>query len=354
MQKLIDKSVILGLCLLAFSFAEIGWVSIATMLTAVAVSALCSYYENNVPIFLCAGYTVLCLFIPVYAVFLPLIVYDSARFSKLPLRFCWIVAIPAGFFIGELHIPITIILSAGVAFLLHYRTSSRDKARDELFSITDSASEREEDLEQKNRDLLEKQDYEIRLATLAERNRIAREIHDNVGHLLTRSLLQVDALRITNSDDEVLKDELRLVRGTLSDAMDSIRSSVHELHSEAIDLRSRLAAATDGFEFCPVSLRYDADELPADVKYCFAAVVREALSNIAKHSSATEASVTVTEHPAFYQLLVTDNGSTKSISENAGIGLQNMSDRVAALGGVFRVDMSKGFRIFISVPKVKL
>ena len=45
-------------------------------------------------------------------------------------------------------------------------------------------------LTQKNKDLLEKQDYEIHVATLKERNRIAREIHDNVGHMLSRSLLQ--------------------------------------------------------------------------------------------------------------------------------------------------------------------
>ncbi len=49
-------------------------------------------------------------------------------------------------------------------------------------------------MEQRNRELLEKQDNEIYLATLRERNRIAREIHDNVGHMLSRSILQVGAL----------------------------------------------------------------------------------------------------------------------------------------------------------------
>lgn len=47
------------------------------------------------------------------------------------------------------------------------------------------------------------QDYEIYLATLKERNRIAREIHDNVGHMLTRSILQLGALSVINKDETV-------------------------------------------------------------------------------------------------------------------------------------------------------
>jgi len=57
-------------------------------------------------------------------------------------------------------------------------------------------------LRQKNRELIEKQDYEIRLATLNERGRIAREIHDHVGHLLSRSILQIGALMVTKGREQ--------------------------------------------------------------------------------------------------------------------------------------------------------
>jgi len=206
---------------------------------------------------------------------------------------------------------------------------------------------------------MEKQDYEIKLATLAERNRIAREIHDNVGHLLTRSLLQISALRVTHAENEQMTDELDMIKNTLSDAMDSIRSSVHNLHDESIDLRSRLEAMLNGFVFCPVKLRYDAGDLPVNVKLCFAAIVREALSNIAKHSNATGAGITLTEHPSFFQMVIYDNGTSKIVNSSAtgssgntgGIGLQNMADRVDALGGIFKTEQDKGFKVFISVPK---
>ena len=350
MQKLVDKLVLFGLCLLTMSFTEIQWFFVAATLVAVAVSSLCGYFENRLTAVLCACYTVTCLFIPSFAIFLPLIVYDCAGLNKWPLRLFWLAALPACFSIGALQIPIAIILSSGAAFILQYRTASQLKTRDEFFEIMDSAKESAGLLERKNRELMEKQDYEVKLATLAERNRIAREIHDNVGHMLTRSLLQIEALRVTNTDD-ALTGELEQVKDTLSGAMDNIRSSVHDLHDESLDLRSQLENLTEGFIFCPVKLRYDAGELPAVIKYCFAAIVREALNNIARHSDASEAAVTVVEHPAFCQLLISDNGTEKANAAEKGIGLQNMADRVDTLGGVFRTEQDKGFRIFISVPK---
>ena len=58
------------------------------------------------------------------------------------------------------------------------------------------------------------QDYEIYLATLKERNRIAREIHDNVGHMLTRSILQLGALSVINKD-ETVGEAINDLSGTL-------------------------------------------------------------------------------------------------------------------------------------------
>ena len=367
MQKLIDKLVLFGLCLLALSFSEIGWFSVVTMLGALVVTSLCSYFDNTLPIYLCAGYAVLCLLIPDFIVFLPLIVYDCSGLPKWPLRFCWVIALPACFFIRIPQLPIAVVLASGAAFLLQHRTAAQIKATDDVFTQMDNAKEQTEHLERINRDLMEKQDYEVRLATLAERNRIAREIHDNVGHLLTRSILQIGALQVRQDSTRDpgatplvdpayetaggLAYELNMLKSSLSDAMDSIRSSVHDLHDESVDLKSRLEAMVDGFEFCPVKLRFDSGELPAAVKYCFIAIVREALSNIARHSGATEAAVYVTEHPAFCQLLISDNGTLNTDTGSDGIGLQNMADRVETLGGIFRIEKRKGFRIFITIPK---
>lgn len=144
------------------------------------------------------------------------------------------------------------------------------------------------------------------------------------------------------------------MKDTLSNAMDSIRRSVHNLHDESIDLRVEIESLIRAFTFCPVRFEYDAgSSLDTELKYCFIAVVKEALNNISKHSNATSASVAVREHPAFIQLVIQDNGTAKSGTSEGGIGLRSISDRVAALRGNINITSDKGFRIFISVPKPK-
>ena len=71
----------------------------------------------------------------------------------------------------------------------------------ELKRLRDNSHELAMLLTEKHRELLQKQDYEVRLAMLSERGRIAREIHDHVGHLLSRSILQVGALLATQKDE---------------------------------------------------------------------------------------------------------------------------------------------------------
>ena len=73
---------------------------------------------------------------------------------------------------------------------------------------------------------------------MQERNRIAREIHDNVGHMLTRAILLLGAVKTINQDQKIT-DSLTLLEDTLTQTMDNIRSSVHNLHDNSIDLQKK-------------------------------------------------------------------------------------------------------------------
>ena len=130
-----------------------------------------------------------------------------------------------------------------LAFFMERNTTKSQILEEKLRRTQDDSKERSLLLSQKNKALQEKQDYEIYLATLRERNRIAREIHDNVGHMLSRSILQMGAL-ITIHKEEPLHGQLAGVGETLNQAMNSIRESVHDLHDESIDLRQSIAEAT--------------------------------------------------------------------------------------------------------------
>ncbi len=212
-------------------------------------------------------------------------------------------------------------------------------------------------LTEKNKALLEKQDYEIYTATLRERNRIAREIHDSVGHVLSRSILLLGAARAVNHQAELcpVLDNLDL---SLNAAMNSIRSSVHDLHDDSVNLEETVQSLADGFTFCPVLLRYDMGrKVPREVKYCLISILKEALSNVMRHSNASQVRITMQEHPALYQLCVEDNGTRiapdfrKKESGRNGIGLTNMQDRVRSLNGTLQITADSGFRIFITISK---
>lgn len=100
------------------------------------------------------------------------------------------------------------------------------------------------------------------------------------------------------------------------------------------------------------------EHAPANVANCFAAVLREALSNTMRHACAHTVTVRCMEHPSFYQLIVTDDGvgGVQAIGRGAaeGMGLASMRERIEALGGTFTAGPRAGvggWRVFATVPK---
>lgn len=237
-----------------------------------------------------------------------------------------------------------------LAFFAQYICKKAERLTEENKRIRDDSSELNRMLIDKNKNLTEKQNYEIHLATLKERNRIAREIHDNVGHILSRSILQTGALHSLNKDER-LSEHLTGLKETLSLAMDSIRNSVHGLRDESVDLYASIRMMTEQLHY-DTTVDYDVTEdLPNDIKYCFLAVLKESLTNISRHSDASRIKISVQEHPALYQLLIHDNGTKKTPQGRGGMGLSNMEERVSAFNGNFSVAYQNGFRIFITIPK---
>lgn len=350
MRQIVDKLILFCGCFLLLPFPDILLVHVVSLLTAVTISALNGCFGRKFAF--CSGAVcfLLCLQWPQALYFLPLIGYDLVIRRPFWSSLLCLFPLLTGYFRLPFSQFLLIFVLTGLAALLKFRTDSARSYQSRYRELQDSARELSLNLQKQNRELMEKQDTDLRVAKLDERNRIAREIHDNVGHMLTRSILQVGAMQVTCKDNAA-KEQLAVLNGTLTEAMNNIRSSIHDLHDESIDLKSQVEQMVQGFSFCPIRLNYDAGEMDKAVKYCLSAVVKEALSNIIKHSNATSVAVTVREHPAFYQLIVQDNGTAFSPADQRGIGLKNMEDRVAALHGTFRAERKNGFRLFLSIPK---
>ena len=370
MERIVDKGVLLLMGVWLVGYMDVAGPVVALLLGIIAAalgSAIADWRFRSIYM---AGFCVGCLVLPELIYFLPTIYYDCAKERK-----AWIVYVSAliyginyynrGFLgVRELFLWLTLLL---LAVGHGMRTGRMEDLETDMIRLRDTSTELNMVLQEKNKNLMEKQDYEIYLATLRERNRIAREIHDNVGHMLSRSILQIGALT-TIHKGEPLCEQLGSVNETLNHAMNSIRESVHDLHDDSIDLRQAIHDATREMrERYNVSIDYDMSaEVPRNVKYCFITIVKEAMSNIVKHSDADCISIMLREHPGFYQLMVEDNGGNTSRASGGmssvggagnssvaheGIGLSNMRERVETLHGTFRIHREKGFQIFVSVPK---
>ena len=249
-----------------------------------------------------------------------------------------------------------VVLLMAFAVMLSYFTELLLGYQMKLHSMRDASMEHDMLMEQMNHQLIEKQNAQIYNATLKERNRIAREIHDNVGHMITRSILQVGAIGVINTDEK-LKAPIADLKSTLDTAMDSMRKSVHDLYDESVDLRQALAKLKPTDSAFAFSLEYDCeDNLPRDVKYAFIAIAKEAVNNAVKHSNGDEIRIIVREHPAFYQLEIMDNGTSAderklSGETGDGIGIKNIKERVAVIGGTMRIKADDGFMIFVTLMK---
>jgi two-component system sensor histidine kinase DesK len=190
-----------------------------------------------------------------------------------------------------------------------------------------------------------------RLAATAERERISRDLHDLLGHTLSLITLKLELSRkLFDRDSEAARRELEEAEKVARHALAEVRSAVSGIR--ATDLAAELAAARLMLESSAVTLESSVlpPSLPVDVERGLALILREAITNIARHARATQARVSIVVVDQVLRLCVEDNGRG-GIGSN-GNGLNGMCERVSALGGTLEVDSParRGTRLHISVP----
>lgn len=374
MNRLFDKSIVLACCIAAaMGLAVDARLVVAFCLGVIATSAsevAREEHAHRASEAASYAYIIAAIFVPSFMPFAPLAFYDIARrvrreriWPALAIGAVFVCALVADLRGGVLTtrtLLLTAILSVA-ATLLSLRTAQLEREQERMRRTSDKLQERALALEARNRDLADRQDYEVELATLAERARIAREIHDNVGHQLTRASLQTEALRVVHADEPRVAADFADVKRTVDEALQLVRASVHALNDNATNLSVQLERIVEGAcsDSGPqIELEVLAEHAPANVANCFAAVLREALSNAMRHAHAKTITVRCMEHPSFYQLVVTDDGaggvqaSGRGAAE--GMGLASMRERIEALGGAFTAGpraSAGGWRVFATVPK---
>ncbi|GAA0921134.1 sensor histidine kinase [Pseudonocardia zijingensis] len=188
-----------------------------------------------------------------------------------------------------------------------------------------------------------------RLATAQERNRVARDIHDGLGHSLTVVQMQVKAARAVLQSDPAKADEvLAKAQRQSEEALDAVRRSVRALRepraAEALPAALHTLAEEASAAAVPTRLEVNGTErpLPEAAREALYRAAQEGLTNVRKHARASRADLLLTYDGSGVRVEVRDDGVGMTGAGSPGFGLVGLRERAALLGGRLQVDSPPG------------
>lgn len=231
-------------------------------------------------------------------------------------------------------------------FIFYMAVLSRElsEAKQLNREMRDQLTEDNMRLRAQRNELMKTHEKDIYMAGLNERNRIARDMHDALGHSLSSSILLIESLKYVK-DEETLHHSLKQLQDRLKVGMEDVRHSIHNLYDTSIDLESRIESYLGEMDNYSKEFIYDVNiRLTHEQKIDMLSLVREALTNIRKHSNASAFKVIIKEHPKFLAMTVKDNGNADN-KFSRGMGLQSMTETVQKYGGVLNTFNDEGFTV---------
>lgn len=199
-----------------------------------------------------------------------------------------------------------------------------------------------------NRELLATRELLTEHSRQSERLRIARDLHDLLGHHLTAQILQLEVATHITEGDGRQKVEQALALGKL--LLSDLRTAVSELREDEPikfeDAVERLISDLPGIQ---VQLDFEAQLDDIHQAETLLRCTREALTNVLRHSNATECLISFTEQENGFQLRISDNGAARDKVE-PGNGLKGIQERVEETGGKVSWYCNNGFTLNIRLP----
>lgn len=192
---------------------------------------------------------------------------------------------------------------------------------------------------------------------IEERNLISQKIHDNIGHTLAGSIMQLEAVKIVVSKD-VSKgiDIIDNIANNLREGMDEIRQALRNIKPEQSQIGiNQLRLILDEFSkenkiYTEIKLEGDINDISVIYWRAITDTVKESLTNTIKHSDGDNISIEISVLNKIVRLFIKDNGSNKS-KFNKGMGLLGIEERVVNLGGDVSFNNGDGFSTLIILKR---
>jgi signal transduction histidine kinase len=199
------------------------------------------------------------------------------------------------------------------------------------------------------------------MATIQERNRLAREIHDGLGHYLTAINIQIKAAQaFVEQDPPQAKLALGNAQNLAQEALADVRRSISELRSDpstGSPLPDRLLALLEDTRSSGLQaeLSVEGSQIPLSPQADFTLfrVAQEGLTNVRKHASASQVGLRLVYTERMVRLAVCDNG-IGTLQTSGGFGLTGLEERVQLIGGTLKVETApgQGFTLEVEIPRL--
>lgn len=188
------------------------------------------------------------------------------------------------------------------------------------------------------------------LATVTERERIARDLHDLAGQALTAIALRSElAKRLVDTDPERAKEEAVAIEVTARETLASLRETVAGW--QQVELSNELDKAVKALDAAGVETHTDGDwrqDLAPSIETVLALALREAATNVVRHAHARSCRINIESRPGEVSLEVTDDGV--GLRDAEGSGLRGMRERVRAAGGSVELTTGRGTSLRVAIP----
>lgn len=187
------------------------------------------------------------------------------------------------------------------------------------------------------------------LSRVAERERIARDLHDVLGHTLSVVVLKTElAGKVMDRDPERARREIGEVEQIARKALSEVREAITGYRSDG--LAAEIARAQKALDAAGVQLEVSDQppQLEAAAETVLSLIVREAVTNIVRHAQARHCRLSVEKRGEGAALIVEDDGRGGILEE--GNGLRGMRERAESLGGRLRIESSAGTRLLVEIP----
>ncbi|MDN4503569.1 sensor histidine kinase [Alteromonadaceae bacterium BrNp21-10] len=206
----------------------------------------------------------------------------------------------------------------------------------------------------RKRDQLNLSQQEVQhFAKIAERERIARDMHDSVGHSFSVIALKAElAEKLISINPEQAKTEIKELQQLARTALAEVREVISGYRSG--NLKDELKHAKYVLQSNEVVTHINAIEfqLPEQVSSELAMVLRELVTNILKHANATEVKIQLEQLKDKFTLQVSDNGNSRQLKQQSGNGLKGIEERITDLNGQLSIAWQNGMQVSLSVPLV--